>query len=412
MSETKIIYASSYQEAVDAERAFATVDIKTVSLKLIVNTVVFSANLVIVLLERLWFKQYVSEIEPKNIVIYTVGTLGDSVLLLPSIAAIRRRFVDSTITVITNCDKFSAHAASSIFKDSPHIDNFIAIPDHPVQRVGRNLVVNFQNDSKPLCDMFVNLSPFGNRGCVGPMIREMFFAKWLGAKWVLGFKMSSYKRCHYFDDIQHYFVKNEARRGQEILKKLGLFPIENEDLLNNDPLALNRVRELLATSVLSPPIAVLNPGAKLAASHWPAERFGELAVWLSDTYGMSVVINGTEGENTLCERVKAASGGRAINLAGKLSIQDLVELLRIANICITNNTGPMTLAANIGLPTVVITGTRFSPTFFIPVSNQMITVFNFSSNRYSYDDSDVVADDLLNIVVADITKAVQKLLGE
>lgn len=412
MTDPRVWVVSSYEEAVAVERAHSGRTVKTVLLRVFIATWVFGANAILWLLREILFARYRAACKPKHIVVYTVGTLGDNVLMLPAIAAIRRRFPSSRLTVMTNCDGFSANAASFVFEGSPFVDDFIALPDHPVQRKGRNVVIRFPEAERPACDLFVNLSPFGNRGWIGAVLREMIFARWLRAKWAVGFRMSSYSRKHYLNEVQHYFVKNEARRPRVVLGDLSLQPAEGEDLLRRDTQAVERVQAILSRLGVTTPIIVLNPGAKLAASHWPAERFGRLAIWLVDTYGAAVVINGTEAEKELCERVVDTAGGKAVNLAGLLSIQDLVELLRVSSACVTNNTGPMTLAANVGLPTVVITSTRFSPTFYIPTGSKVETVFCFISNRYSYNDSGGVSEDLLQISDTDVMEAIRRLLGE
>lgn len=403
---------SSYEEAVAAERAYSERTVKTVLLRVVVAAWVVGTNAILSLVKGLWFSRYRPESGPEHIVVYTVGTLGDNVLMLPTVVAIRRRFPSSRLTVVTNCDGFSDHAANFVFKESAYVDNFIALTDHPVQRKGLNVVIRFPETEKPACDLFVNLSPFGNRGWFGAVLREMIFARWLQARWAVGFRMSSYKRKHYLNRVQHYFVKNEARRPREVLRDIYLRPAEGEDLLRRDSQAVERVQAMLSRMSVTMPIIVLNPGAKLAASHWPAERFGKLAIWLTDAYGATVVLNGTDTEKELCARVSVAADGKAINLAGLLSIQELVELLRISSACITNNTGPMTLAANIGLPTVVIASTRFSPTFYIPIGSKLVTVFCFSSNLYSYDDSGGTSEDLLLISNDVVMKAIKRLLGE
>lgn len=412
MTDPRVWVVSSYEGAVAAERMHSKRTVRAVALRMLVAAWVAGANAALALLKGILFERYRRASEIKHIVVYSVGTLGDNVLMLPAVAAIKRHFRSSRLTVVTNCDGFGAHAASFVFEGSPFVDRFIPLPDLPVQRHGCKIVIQFPQSEPPACDLFVDLSPFGNRGRIGAVVREMIFAKWLGARCAVGFKMSSYSRKHYLNEVQHYFVRNEARRPREVLRELSLTPAEGEDLLRRDAQAMERVQAVISGLRLTPPIIVLNPGAKLAASHWPAERFGRLAIWITDTYGATVVVNGTEAEKELCTRVADAADGKAVSLAGRLSIQELVELLRVSSACITNSTGPMTLAANIGLPTVVIASTRFSPTLYIPIGAKVMTIFCFSSNRYSYDDSGGASEDLLQIHEASVMDAIRQLLGD
>lgn len=413
ISNNQTSFAGSHEEAKAIERSRAKTEIKSMALRCIVMSIVACWNLLIRLLESLLFKcNRYTDNDLKNICIYTVGTVGDNVLLLPAIAAVRRRYPQARITAVTNCVRAGEHGAREIIGKSPYIDRHITLPDHPVQRQGCRLVISYPEKGDLACDLFINLSFFGNSGWPGAVIREMFFAKSLNARWATGFRMSTFNRKGLFNRVQHYFVKNEARRPREILEKLGFTPAENEDLLPKDANAAGKVEGIVAkySSDLRQPIFVLNPGAKLKASHWPAERFGKVAVRLAETYNACVVVNGTMGEKELCDRVVRASEGKAVNLAGELSIQELVELLRMSAACITNNTGTMTLSAMVGTPEVVISSTRFSPTFYMPITDRMIWLFSFGENSYSYDDEAEISEDLLNISEDDVIKAVKELV--
>lgn len=402
------IKVNSYEMARQLESKDRRFAVETIIQCVFVGIYIFIANNILNSIKRILFTRRCVDVD--NIIIYTVGTLGDNVLMLPAIAAIRRQYPDATITAITNCDGFSDYPAREIIGKSGHVDRHITLQNHPVQRRGAKLILEFPEIDNIDCDLFVNLSPFGNRGWIGAVIREMLFAKWLGARSAIGFKVSSYNRRGIFNRVQHHFVDNEARRPRGILKELGISPVENEDLLPTDTIAKESVSKFVLQHVSNPhPIFVLNPGAKLQASHWPAERFGEVAAWLAKAYNACVFVNGTAGETEVCERVVQASGGIAVSLAGKLSIQELIELLRISAACITNNTGPMTLSAMVGIPEVVISSTRFSPTFYMPISNKMIWLFHFNDNSYSYNDEVDISEDLLNITVSDVIRAIEEV---
>lgn len=410
MRHSNTISVKSYEEAKNIELSRSSFAPKAILLRAIIHFSIYWYNFVLKAMKWVLFKNSGDGVN--NISIYTVGTLGDNVLMLPAIAAIRRRYPSATITAITNCDGFGEYAAREIIGKSPDVDRHITLPNHPVQRRGAKLVMEFPEKDSIDCDLFVNLSPFGNRGWIGAVIREMLFAKWLGAKSAKGFKVSSYNRRGIFNSVQHYFVENEARRPRGILKELGITPVENEDLLPRDAVARERVNKFVVQHVSNQrPIFILNPGAKLKASYWPAERFGEIAAWLVKTYNACVFVNGTAGEKEVCERVVKASGGIAVSLAGELSIQELIELLRLSAACITNNTGPMTLSAMVGTPEVVLSSTRFSPTFYMPVSNKMIWLFHFNNNSYSYNDDVDVSEDLMSITTGDVIRAIKEIVA-
>jgi len=408
----EVFFARDYEEAKRIELSQEKVTINSVLLRLFIAAWVWSVNILLWFLQRVFFqsKRYFQN-GIKNVAVYTVGTLGDNVLLLPAIASIKRQYPNVTVTVITNCDGFSDRPAREVLGGSLYVDGQIVLLDHPVQRQGFHFVVNAPGIQKENYDMFINLSPFGNRGWLGAVVREMLFAKWIGAKQAIGFKMSTYSRKNFFNKVQHHFVKNEAYRCRSILKELGLNTIENRDLLPVNQEAKNRVLNVLSKyTVVQAPLVVINPGAKLNASHWPADRFGTVAAWMAKTYNACVVLNGIESEKEICENVVRTSDELAINMAGKFSIQELIELLRMSSLCVTNNTGPMTLSAMVGIPTVVISSTRFSPTFYMPISERMIWLFSFHKNSYSYMDEGRPSEDLLNIQVRDVLNAVKEMI--
>lgn len=98
--------------------------------------------------------------------------------------------------------------------------------------------------------------------------------------------------------------------------------------------------------------AAMVPGARWPSKRWSAERFGELARRLP---GESVILGG-RNDVGLAEEVLKAAGGRAVSLAGKSSLKELVEIIRYASLVVTNDSGPMHIAAALGVPVVAIFG--------------------------------------------------------
>jgi heptosyltransferase I len=99
--------------------------------------------------------------------------------------------------------------------------------------------------------------------------------------------------------------------------------------------------------------ALLNPGAGWGAKQWPAERYGDVARRLAED-GVKSLINFGPGEEFLMRAVESASGSKAKGVAGSLT--ELIALTRRARIFIGGDTGPMHLAAALGVPVVAIFG--------------------------------------------------------
>jgi heptosyltransferase-1 len=99
--------------------------------------------------------------------------------------------------------------------------------------------------------------------------------------------------------------------------------------------------------------AILNPGAGWGAKRWPAERYGEVARRLAEN-GVHSLINYGPGEESLADDAVAASRGAARSTPSSLT--ELIALTRRAKLFIGGDTGPLHLAAALGVPVVAIFG--------------------------------------------------------
>mgnify|MGYP000880984791 CR=1 FL=1 len=381
--------------------------------RLFVCLVVLFANFCLGILKFILFSSRgITDKNFQNIVIYTVGIVGDNVVLLPALAAIRQRYPEAHITVISNCQIWDENGAKEVLGPSCFKDRLIVIKDYPVDRKGFKLVYNRHLFPDLKCDLFVNLSPFGNRGWIGAVIKELLFAYKLGAKHTVGFHVASYSRKNWFNSIKHYFVQNEPRRSRRVLKELNLKPIENEDLFERNEKAKNSlINKLRAQGWQNEPLFVINPGAKFMSKCWPAERFGQIAKHISESYGGLSVITGISAEKAIAEDVAKKAGVKVINLAGLTSIQDVVELIRMARACITNDTGIMHIAAMVGVPTVAIFSTRHSPTHWFPLGKNIISLFALPECRFCYDDECPDPICIQSMSVDDVIKNLVKLIN-
>ncbi|MEM6312779.1 MAG: glycosyltransferase family 9 protein, partial [Planctomycetota bacterium] len=98
------------------------------------------------------------------------------------------------------------------------------------------------------------------------------------------------------------------------------------------------------------PYAVLIPGTNWATKRWPVEQFADLGKRLR-CQGLTVVASGSPDERPLADAV-----GADVNLAGQTSIKQLVTLLRNAAVAVTNDSGPMHIAAAVGTPLLAAFG--------------------------------------------------------
>jgi ADP-heptose:LPS heptosyltransferase len=343
-----------------------------------------------------------------NILAYTHGILGDNVVMLPALAALKERFPQAVITVVADLGPLP-EAATELFKAVPFVDRLVVLDNHPVRRERFRIVLDPKLKGIK-CDLFVDLAPYGNRGWFKAVVREMIFARWVRAEWAIGFHLATIRKGRIFDCIQHRFIENEPRRSGRVLRELGLKAVENIDLLPHDFESKTSVlRKIYKNAQDERPLFIINPGANLRTKQWPAERFALVADWIVKNYDAHVVITGTSMDKDVAVEVARQGDGSLINLAGETNIQELIELLRMAKGCVTNDTGTTHLAAMIGVPTIAIFGTRYPPTWWFPNGKKVVSIFSVTKCRYCYSDYCGTKACLKDIQVDHVIRALEEV---
>jgi lipopolysaccharide heptosyltransferase I len=97
----------------------------------------------------------------------------------------------------------------------------------------------------------------------------------------------------------------------------------------------------------STPYAVLMPGTNWDTKRWPAARFAALVKPLKERFGLEAVLAGSSADAGLARQIPAK-----FNLIAKTSLRQIVALLERAQLVIGNDTGPMHMAAALGIPLV------------------------------------------------------------
>ena len=101
----------------------------------------------------------------------------------------------------------------------------------------------------------------------------------------------------------------------------------------------------------------INPGATYgSAKRWFPDRFAAVADALSEEWGASVVLLGSTPERPLASEIEAAMRSKALNLAGRTTVRELMALLASCSFLVTNDSGPMHIAAALGIPLAAIFG--------------------------------------------------------
>jgi lipopolysaccharide heptosyltransferase I len=101
----------------------------------------------------------------------------------------------------------------------------------------------------------------------------------------------------------------------------------------------------------------LQPGARWLNKRWPAEHFAELVRKLSASDpDLNFAVLGGADEAPLGRAITGVAPPRCLDLTGKLSLPEMVEWIRFSRLLITNDTGPMHVAAALAKPIVALFG--------------------------------------------------------
>jgi heptosyltransferase-2 len=149
----------------------------------------------------------------------------------------------------------------------------------------------------------------------------------------------------------------------ELLKRAGIidsYPLDVEVRLASAPDAADRGRQIFTGFGITGAVVGISPGAAFGgAKRWIPERFAESAVKLARELQASVAIFGTPDEAELGTQVAQlieTDRVPVINMAGRTSLTEFIDLAAACRVFLTNDSGSMHIASALGVPTVVVFG--------------------------------------------------------
>lgn len=154
---------------------------------------------------------------------------------------------------------------------------------------------------------------------------------------------------------------------------------------------------------------VLSLGGGWLSKCWPAPRFGELAKNLFERHGLRFLINCGPGETQMAREAVAAAGPAAPQIV-EADLGQLMEFLRRARIVVAADSGPLHLAVALGTPVVGLYGPT-SPARNGPYCAADIVIRNADAAETTYKRKNAYSPAMLSITVDQVAAAVERRLG-
>jgi heptosyltransferase-2 len=149
----------------------------------------------------------------------------------------------------------------------------------------------------------------------------------------------------------------------ELLRRAGIIdalPVSEAIRLDGAAEASRRGAARLAERGVALPVIGVSPGAAYGgAKRWMSEGFAAAASRVASEQSAAVALFGSASERALCEEIATAIRGRgiaAVNLAGQTTLREFIDMAAACRLFLTNDSGSMHIASAAGVPTVAIFG--------------------------------------------------------
>ncbi len=311
----------------------------------------------------------------RKVLIYRLGSLGDTVVALPCFHLVARTYPQAQRVLLTNFPVHSkASAAAAVLDGSGLVHGYMrytAGTRSPLELL--RLVWEIRRFGPDVVVYAMPVRPLKN------VTRDRLFLRLAGVRRIFGLPGEEELK-HHFDPASGRY-EPEAFRLSRALRELG--DADPSNLANWD-LRLT-VAELNAAAVaLRPlkhrPLIVCGPGTKMQAKDWDEGNWRVLLARLCTEHpehGLALV--GAKVEKDVCDYAARDWTGPKVNLSGKLSPRETAAMLRRADVFLGPDSGPMHLAASVGVPCVIAFSARGLPGIWYPAGHQHQIVYHQTS---------------------------------
>jgi ADP-heptose:LPS heptosyltransferase len=295
----------------------------------------------------------------KRILIYRAGRIGDSIVAVPAIQALRRAYPRASLALVTVRGEGGGLWADDVFGEFGWFDAIVTYRPG-LWRRPREVFALLSDLRRLDADVVVHLGSEQNSWL--RVQRDRAFFALAGITRFVGGSSAAvtwYGRLNR-GDTEH---PSEVDRLLDLVSAAGaVAPAVTFDLPIGDA-ARSRVDALLATPGFEAGrmLVALCPGSVQPIKRWPIERYGDVGAELIRRYGASVVVVGGPQEAAAAAQLTASwPPERWLNAAAeRLTTLEMAELLRRCTIYVGNDTGPMHVAAAVGTRCVAVFGAQY-----------------------------------------------------
>jgi ADP-heptose:LPS heptosyltransferase len=301
----------------------------------------------------------------KRVVVYRIGSLGDTLVVLPAFHLVRRTFPEAHITLLTNVPVNARAAPMETILEHTHLyDDLLRYPTSlrgisQLQELRSTLAAGHY-------DCLVYLTE--PKGGIATSIRDYLFFRLCGIRRIVGVPFSRRTLRPVPEPGSERYV-SETARVLECIGQLGTVDL-------NDPwswdLRLTSTERTEAEAVLgshgiSGRFLAASVGTKIQANDWEERNWKSLMERLAAHFaGLPLVLVGANEERARSERLLQVWTGPKANLCGVTSPRVSAAILSGAAVMVCHDSGPMHLAATMGVPCVAIFSARNPPGVWYP----------------------------------------------
>jgi heptosyltransferase-2 len=298
----------------------------------------------------------------KKVLVLQTSFIGDTILTLPLICEIKRRFGAAHLALMCT------PAGAELLSGHPAIDEFI-IDDKKGADGGW----------AGLCRQAARLKEKSFSVALTPhkSLRTALLLRLAGIPWRIGFRQS--KGWFFFQArASRDPARHDVERNLSVLTACGVRPEDCDRALHLPVSAsvLASVREKLQGLGYKPDKAAIgfNPGSIWPMKRWSAQSFGRLIDRVVEAYGCQAILFGGPDDREITSAAENFCHVKPINTAGLLSLGELPAAISLCRVFVTNDSGPMHIAVARDVPTVAIFCATAPSQGFYPYSSKAVVV--------------------------------------